>query len=160
MGGLGKGWAVAMTTLGAERAGKAATQYVGYRHELDVLAARLDKDGRLGDVIVRQRLAELVVEVELMRAVGSVIGARVAEGETVDKLLAIDKVNWSEYHCVFGSTALELLGASALTRPDGDGYQLDSLQRVFLESRGTPDRTRVESDSAQHHRRTDSGFAR
>ncbi|CAG7579859.1 acyl-CoA dehydrogenase [Rhodococcus opacus] len=136
VGGLCNGWAVAMTTLGAERAGKAATQYVGYRHELDVLAERLDKNGRLGDVIVRQRLAELVVEVELMRAVGSVIGARVAEGETVDKLLAIDKVNWSEYHCVFGSTALELLGASALTRPDGDGYQLDSLQRVFLESRG------------------------
>ncbi|MFD6058176.1 acyl-CoA dehydrogenase [Rhodococcus wratislaviensis] len=136
VGGLGNGWAVAMTTLGAERAGKAATQYVGYRHELDVLVERLDKNGRLGDAIVRQRLAELVIEVELMRAVGSVIGARVAEGQPVDELLAIDKVNWSEYHCIFGSTSLELLGATALNRPEGDGYQLDALQRVFLESRG------------------------
>jgi alkylation response protein AidB-like acyl-CoA dehydrogenase len=54
----------------------------------------------------------------------------------VDELLAIDKINWSEYHCNFGSVSLELLGASALNRPEGDGYQLDALQRVLLESRG------------------------
>ncbi|PBC49887.1 acyl-CoA dehydrogenase [Rhodococcus sp. ACS1] len=136
VGGLGNGWAVAMTTLGAERAGKAATQYVGYRHEWDVLVARLDKNGRLDDAIVRRQLAELVIEVELMRAVGSVISARIAEGQSVDELLAIDKINWSEYHCHFGSTSLELLGASALNRPEGGGYRLDPLQRVFLESRG------------------------
>ncbi|SEC89898.1 acyl-CoA dehydrogenase [Rhodococcus koreensis] len=136
VGGLGNGWAVAMTTLGAERAGKAATQYVGYRHEWDVLVERLDKNARLDDAIVRRQLAELVIEVELMRAVGSVISARIAEGQSVDELLAIDKINWSEYHCNFGSTSLELLGASALNRPEGDGYQLDPLQRVFLESRG------------------------
>ncbi|MFE7420321.1 acyl-CoA dehydrogenase [Rhodococcus sp. NPDC057529] len=136
VGGLGNGWKVAMTTLGAERAGLAATQYVGYRHELGVLVERLEKVGGLGDAIVRQRLAELAVEVELMRVVGSVIGARVAAGQPVDELLAIDKVNWSEYHCIFGSTALDLIGASALIRPEGDGYPLDALQRVFLESRG------------------------
>ncbi|MGW4336961.1 acyl-CoA dehydrogenase [Rhodococcus koreensis] len=136
VGGLGNGWAVAMTTLGAERAGKAATQYVGYRREWDVLVERLDKNARLDDAIVRRQLAELVIEVELMRAVGSVISARIAEGQSVDELLAIDKINWSEYHCHFGSTSLELLGASALNRPEGDGYRLDPLQRVFLESRG------------------------
>ncbi|BAH50862.1 acyl-CoA dehydrogenase [Rhodococcus opacus] len=136
VGGLGNGWKVAMTTLGAERAGQAATQYVGYRHELGVLVERLEKGGRLDDAVVRQRLAELAIEVELMRAVGSVIGARVAAGQSVDELLAIDKINWSEYHCIFGSAALELLGASALIRPDGDGYRLDALQRVFVESRG------------------------
>ncbi|WP_430334835.1 acyl-CoA dehydrogenase [Rhodococcus sp. ACT016] len=136
VGGLGNGWAVAMTTLGAERAGKAATQYVGYRHELGTLIQRLDENGRLGDTGVRQRLADLAIEVELMRSVGAVISARIVEGENVEDLLAIDKVNWSEYHCEFGSTALELIGASALNRPEGNGYELDSLQRVFLESRG------------------------
>ncbi|NKS65508.1 acyl-CoA dehydrogenase [Rhodococcus hoagii] len=136
VGGLGNGWAVAMTTLGAERAGKAATQYVGYRQELGTLIRRLDEKDRLGDDGVRQRLADLAVEVELMRAVGSVISARIVAGENVEDLLAIDKLNWSEYHCEFGSVALELLGASALSRPAGDGYELDSLQRVFLESRG------------------------
>lgn len=136
VGGLGNGWAVAMTTLGAERAGKAATQYVGYRHELGTLIRRLEEQGTLGDAGVRQRLADLAAEVELMRAVGSVISARIVAGENVEDLLAIDKLNWSEYHCEFGSTALDLLGASALNRPDGDGYELDSLQRVFLESRG------------------------
>lgn len=136
VGGLGNGWAVAMTTLGAERAGKAATQYVGYRHELGTLIRRLEEQGSLGDAGVRQRLADLAVEVELMRAVGSVISARIVAGENVEDLLAIDKLNWSEYHCEFGSTALDLLGASALIRPDGNGYELDSLQRVFLESRG------------------------
>lgn len=136
IGGLDNGWKVAMTTLGAERAGLAATQYVGYLHELGILVERLEKIGRLDDTTVRQRLADLVVEVELMRAVGSVIGARVAAGQPVEDLLAIDKVNWSEYHCIFGSVAMELIGASALIRPGGDGYALDALQRVFLESRG------------------------
>lgn len=136
IGGLNNGWQVAMTTLGAERAGQAATQYVGYRYEIGLLIQRLDKAGRLGDTTVRQRLADLVIEVELMRSVGSVIGARVAAGQSVDALLAIDKVNWSEYHCTFGSVALELIGASALIRPEGEGYELDPLQRVFLESRG------------------------
>ncbi|KXF49985.1 acyl-CoA dehydrogenase [Rhodococcus sp. SC4] len=136
IGGLDNGWKVAMTTLGAERAGRAATQYVGYLHELGMLVERLEKVGRLTDTTVRQRLADLVVEVELMRAVGSVIGARVSVGQSVEDLLAVDKVNWSEYHCIFGSVAMELVGASALIRPDGDGYPLDALQRVFLESRG------------------------
>ncbi len=125
-----------MTTLGAERAGKAATQYVGYRYELGLLVERLRKCGRLGDATVRQRLADLATEVELMRAVGSVIGARVAAGQSVDELLAIDKVNWSEYHADFGSAALELIGAAAVVRPPGEGYRLDPMQRVFLESRG------------------------
>lgn len=136
VGGLGNGWKVAMTTLGAERAGKAATQYVGYRYELGLLVGRLQELGRLDDATVRQRLADLAIEVELMRAVGSVIGARVAAGQSVDELLAIDKANWSEYHADFGSVALELIGATAVMRPPGNGYRLDPLQRVFLESRG------------------------
>ncbi len=136
IGGLGNGWRVAMTTLGAERAGQAATQYVGFRYEFGLLVDRLEKAGRLADPTVRYRLADLAIEVELMRAVGSVIGARVSAGQSVDKLLAVDKVNWSEFHCTFGSVALELVGASALIRPEGEGYLLDALQRVFLESRG------------------------
>lgn len=136
IGGLDNGWKVAMTTLGAERAGKAAVQYVGYRHEFDALIDRLGKLGRLDDQLVRQRLAVLAIGVELMRATGRVIGARVAAGQSVDELLAIDKLNWSEFHLEFGSAAMDLLGASALIRPAGDDYRLDGVQRAFLESRG------------------------
>lgn len=136
IGGLGRGWYVAMTTLGAERAGDAATQHVGYRREWEALAQRLREAGRLDDPLVRQELARLYLGVHLMRASGRRISDCLAAGEPVAELLAIDKLNWSEFHRDFGETALDLLGEQAAVRPEGPGYALDQFQRVFLESRG------------------------
>ncbi|MEV0084716.1 acyl-CoA dehydrogenase family protein [Saccharopolyspora sp. NPDC050642] len=136
IGGLNRGWSVAMTTLGAERAGAAATQHFGYQREWEALAQRLRDTGRLDDLWVRQELARLHLGVQLMRASGRRIADKLVAGESVDELLAVDKLNWSEFHRDFGETALDLLGEQAAVRPAGPGYALDRFQRVFLESRG------------------------
>jgi len=136
IGGLGNGWRVAMTTLGAERAGEVTTQYLGYRLEYDRLARRLAELGRLEDPRVRDELAGLYVRIELMRAHGRRVTDELRAGREVGRLLAIDKVNWSEFHCDFGAAAVSLQGMAGLVRPDGDGYPVDEFQRAFLESRG------------------------
>ena len=136
IGGLGNGWRVAMTTLGAERAGEVTTQDLGYRLEYDRLIARLRDLGRLADPLVRDELAALYVRIELMRAHGRRVTDELRAGHKVDRLLAIDKVNWSEFHCDFGAAAVSLQGMAGLLRPEGAGYPVDEFQRTFLESRG------------------------
>lgn len=135
IGGLHNGWRVAMTTLGAERAGDATTQHLGYRRELFALVQALGL--HQGDVDrIPPRLVDAYIQVELMRVAGRRIADAMTIGTTADGLLAVDKVNWSEYHAWFGEMATEELGLDGLLLPDGDGYPLTTFQRVLLESRG------------------------
>jgi alkylation response protein AidB-like acyl-CoA dehydrogenase len=136
IGGLGNGWRVAMTTLGAERTGEITTQYLGYGRELDRLVHRLAERGRLADPGVRHEVARLAIGVHLLRASGRRVADELRAGQPVDAQLAIDKINWSEFHCDFGAAALRLQGLAGLVRPTGDDYQVDEFQRIFLESRG------------------------
>ncbi|MFC6885477.1 MULTISPECIES: acyl-CoA dehydrogenase family protein [Actinomadura] len=136
IGGLNNGWRVAMTTLGAERAGEITSQYFGYRREFDALLGRLRSQGRLADPGVRRALAEAYVRVLLMRCTGRRAADELRAGGDAAALLAIDKINWSEHHCDFGALALDAQGPAGLVRPEGDGYRIDAFQRVMLESRG------------------------
>ncbi len=135
IGGLNNGWGVAMTTLGAERAGEATTQHMGYRQELIALVDALG----LREQDVDQLPASLVdayIHVELMRAGGQRIADSLRAGRPAEALLAVDKVNWSEYHSWFGEMAVEELGLDGLLLAEGTGYPLTMFQRVLLESRG------------------------
>lgn len=135
IGGLHNGWRVAMTTLGAERAGEATTQYLGYQRELFALVHALGLGPEDIDRIP-PRLVDAYIQVELMRVAGRRIADALTIGTGADGLLAVDKVNWSEYHAWFGEMATEELGLDGLLLPDGDGYPLTTFQRVLLESRG------------------------
>jgi len=135
IGGLNNGWRTAMTTLGAERAGEATTQYLGYRDELFALAGALGLGPDDADR-VPERLTDAYLQVELMRASGRAIADTLELGGTADRLLAVDKINWSEYHVWFGEMAIDELGLAGAVLPDGDDYTLTLFQRVMLESRG------------------------
>jgi alkylation response protein AidB-like acyl-CoA dehydrogenase len=45
------------------------------------------------------------------------------------------KLRWSEYHRTFGELAIDVLGAGAMVRPDGEGYPTSEWQDTFLASR-------------------------
>lgn len=135
IGGLNAGWRVAMTTLGAERAGEATTQYMGYERELLELVHALGISPNAIDDLP-PRLVDAYLEVQLMRSGGRRIADSMMAGQTADGLLAVDKVNWSEYHVWFGEMAVEEIGLDGIVRPEGAGYQLNTFQRVLLESRG------------------------
>ena len=70
-----------------------------------------------------------------MRFSGMRLMAQLAQGREPGPEASITKLFWSEYQQQVGELAVDLLGAQALVRPDGDGYRTSKWQNVFLASR-------------------------
>ncbi|MDR7085031.1 alkylation response protein AidB-like acyl-CoA dehydrogenase [Arthrobacter ginsengisoli] len=135
IGGLGGGWKAAMTTLGSERGAVAAVQHLQYEQELDELVRRGRELNRLADPQVRQELAWAFCQVHVMKATGERVLAKLASGEELGPEASLTKIVWSEYHRRLGEIAMDLQGADALVRPEGNGYKVDRWQKAFLSSR-------------------------
>jgi alkylation response protein AidB-like acyl-CoA dehydrogenase len=135
IGGLNNYWQVAMTTLGHERGGQAATAHLGYEREFWELVDTARKYGRTTDPLVRQRLAWAYTGVQLMRFSGLRTLAQLAEGRQPGPEASVAKLAWSEYHKRLGEIAIDIVGTDALVRPDGAGYPTSAWQNVFLSSR-------------------------
>ena len=67
VGGVGNGWAVAITTLMHERAGLGAAAAAGVRIALGQLIELARERGLDQDPIIRQRIAQRVIDVEALR---------------------------------------------------------------------------------------------
>jgi alkylation response protein AidB-like acyl-CoA dehydrogenase len=110
VGGVGNGWAVAITTLMNERAGLGASSAAGMRIALDELRQLAAERGADEDPVVRQRLAQLTIEVELLRlnswrGLTQIMkhGAPGPEG-------SLPKWQWAEIHQSLTELAVEILG--------------------------------------------------
>jgi alkylation response protein AidB-like acyl-CoA dehydrogenase len=115
LGEVGGGWRVAMTTLMHERATLGVGLQVRSRIALDELRALarttlVDGVPRSADPVVRQRLAQLVIEVEAMRINGLRGLSRVLQGEQPGPEGSVNKLMWSELNQRIAETALDLLG--------------------------------------------------
>jgi alkylation response protein AidB-like acyl-CoA dehydrogenase len=133
LGQLNDGWRVAMTTLMHERGTLGFALSVQARIALDgvIELARTQKiNGKpaINDPVVRQRIAQLHVEIEAMRltnyrALGTIIKTGVPGPEG-----SLGKLLWSESVQKLGDLAIELLGndgllASSKRREDVRGWQ-------------------------------------
>jgi alkylation response protein AidB-like acyl-CoA dehydrogenase len=117
VGEINRGWDVVMTTLAHERGGAAPhTRLQIERQLLGELARRTGRNGTAAadDPIVRQRIAQFAIEVEILRLTAyrnvSVIlrdGKPGPEG-------SILKLFWSELDQRMKDTAIEILGPSGL----------------------------------------------
>ena len=118
VGEVNGGWAVAMTLLGYERGEAAATTPVMFRAEYDKLVDLARQEGKSDDPVIRDRLASLYCEVEIMRLLGMgtltkfLKGAHPGPGESTFKLY------WSEYHKRVTELAMDILGPKAMI-PNG-----------------------------------------
>jgi alkylation response protein AidB-like acyl-CoA dehydrogenase len=110
VGEVGAGWRVAMSLLGHERGEEAATNPLLFRAELERLIALARQRGLTGDPLVRQRLADCLVRVEVMRTLGHRVLAGVAAGGELGPAASVSKLYWSEYHQIVTSLAEDLLG--------------------------------------------------
>jgi alkylation response protein AidB-like acyl-CoA dehydrogenase len=135
IGGLNNGWRVAMTTLGFERGGGAATAHLRFERQFWDLVELARAVGRDKDPLVRQDLAWAYTHVQIMRFRGLRLLAQLAEGQEPGPEASTSKLFWSEYEKRLGEIAADLLGAAGMVRPDGDGYRLNPWQEVFLASR-------------------------
>ncbi|MBB3044996.1 acyl-CoA dehydrogenase family protein [Nocardioides soli] len=137
VGAPGEGWRVAMALLGFERGVSVLAQVVGFARELDGVVDLARSNGAIDDPVLRDRLAGLKVELEVlrrqaMRGLSSAAGSDSA-GPSVFKLV------WADWHKRLGEVAMDVLGPAGLTTAtaDGDdaGYDLDRWQRLFLFAR-------------------------
>ncbi|MFF3210458.1 acyl-CoA dehydrogenase family protein [Streptomyces sp. NPDC002886] len=127
VGAPGEGWAVAMATLGFERGVSTLGQQVGFRRELEDLAALAKRNGAIADPLIRDRLVRAWIGLETMRA--SALRPGVAPSTA--------KLYWARWHRDLGELAMDVRGADSLLAAGahGDPYDLDDWQRLFLFSR-------------------------
>ena len=129
VGEPGDGWKIAMALLGFERGVSTLAQTVDYRRELTGVVERARENGALDDPVLRDRLAQLAVELEVIRLQG-------LRGLSTDTPGAdsVFKLVWAGWHRRLGEVAMQVAGPDGLLT-GGTGYDLDDHQRLFLFSR-------------------------
>jgi alkylation response protein AidB-like acyl-CoA dehydrogenase len=144
VGGEGEGWRVAMGTLAFERGASTLGQQLGFRTELDGIVAAARRNGRIDDPVIRQRLAQAHIGLEVMRlnALRTLAGS---ERGALGRDAMIGKLYWATVHRGLGELAVDVLGPEAMVCGDepagpadrgaGPHYDPTLAQRVFLYTR-------------------------
>jgi alkylation response protein AidB-like acyl-CoA dehydrogenase len=115
MGKLGEGWAIAQTTLGYERGGRALARITNYSSQFTRLveaARRLRRHGRplIEDPVVRQKLGRIWSEIEVERYQALRTLTLLERGEHPGAAGSLTKLSYSEFEKRFMELALEILG--------------------------------------------------
>jgi len=115
------GWRVANTTLANERGATFVwKEQVLHQVAIEVLAKTCAARGRLADPLVRQRLAQSWIEVELFRLHNERTLARLARGEEIGPESSLVKLFWAGMSQRMSETAVAVLGPDALLVEDDD----------------------------------------
>jgi len=135
VGQIGEGWRIAMTVLAYERGTVSLAAAVKYERDLACLAAACRDLGRTGSA-VREKLARLLVENEVLRANGIRMLANLADGKVPGPESSIEKIFWSELDKRFRETAIDVLGPGGqLQRHAADARTDVDWAREFLWAR-------------------------
>ncbi len=113
VGKLGEGWRIAMTILSYERGASALAEPAQNDRYFGDLVEGVRENGTIDQRDVREKLARLLVENEVMRANGYRTLATLASGRAPGPEASIEKILWSEYAKRQADVALELLGPRA-----------------------------------------------
>jgi alkylation response protein AidB-like acyl-CoA dehydrogenase len=141
VGKLNDGWRIAMTTLTYERGSASFGTQVQIRQALDDIIAVAQKLRRNGgvlsaDPVVRQKLAQAYIRVELMRLNNYRSITRQLRGAPPGPEASLDKLYWSEMHKWLQDVGQEMLGLHAQLSPESSYYPTAvNLQSSFLWSR-------------------------
>jgi alkylation response protein AidB-like acyl-CoA dehydrogenase len=139
VGEPGSGWAVAMGLLGFERGVSTIGQTLDYGRELAGVIDLAKRTGAIEQPVLRDRLARLKLELEVIRMQAlrglSAVGAG-DDSSAGGGAGSIFKLVWANWHKRLGEVAMDVAGpAGLLARQSGTGYDLDEWQRLFLFSR-------------------------
>jgi alkylation response protein AidB-like acyl-CoA dehydrogenase len=137
VGEPGDGWRVAMALLGFERGVSVLAQVVGFARELRAVVDVAEANGAIEDAVLRDRLAGLKVELEVMRF-QALRGLSVTGGADAAAAPSVFKLVWANWHKRLGEVAMDVRGLDGLLagQPTADApYVLDDLQRLYLFSR-------------------------
>ena len=137
LGKVNDGWNVAITALSNERANLGIGLYVTFKRNLDALveqARKLRRHGKpvIESPVIRQKLAQAFVELEVFRLNTTRALSNLAKRGTPGPEGSIQKLYWSELNQRNAQIAMEVLGPYAqLTDFDGGRWVYN-----YLRSRG------------------------
>jgi alkylation response protein AidB-like acyl-CoA dehydrogenase len=130
VGGVGRGWPVAMATLGFERGVSTLAQQIAFRRELDLVIAAARRSGSIDDPLIRDRIAQAHVGLEIIRLHAlRTLGGEQGYAASVTKLL------WSDWRRSLGELAMAVSDPATALITQAAPYELDELQTLFLFSR-------------------------
>jgi alkylation response protein AidB-like acyl-CoA dehydrogenase len=138
VGDVGDGWRIAMGTLAFERGASTLGQQLNFRNELDAITAAARRNGAADDPVVRQRLADAHIGLEIMR-VNALRTLSGTESGSLGREAMIGKLYWATFHRGLGELAMDVLGAEGTVHDAGVAenlsYAPSPFQRLFLFSR-------------------------
>jgi alkylation response protein AidB-like acyl-CoA dehydrogenase len=132
VGPIGQGWKVVMATLGFERGTAFLAQQLRFAEEYHRVVAFAQGRGEANDPLVRQRLADAYIGLEIMRLTGLRTVTKILQGGTPGPESSIGKLHWSKWHQRLGELEMDLMGADAQILADG---LLGEMQYTFQFSR-------------------------
>jgi alkylation response protein AidB-like acyl-CoA dehydrogenase len=133
VGGVGQGWAIAMATLGFERGVSTVVQQMQFGNELSALIEIARANGKARDPIIRQRIADAWVGLEIMRHNMVRTLSDDATEDLGDEALT-SKLYWSRWHRSLGDLAMDVQGLAGEVA-EGEEYNFGSLTQMHLASR-------------------------
>jgi alkylation response protein AidB-like acyl-CoA dehydrogenase len=116
VGGVGNGWAVAITTLMHERAGLGAASAAGVRRALDQLIELARDRGVADDPLIRQRIGQLQIEVEALRLNSWRGLTQIMKTGVPGPEGSLPKLQWAEVNQGLTELATEILGEEGVER--------------------------------------------
>ncbi len=133
VGAPGQGWKVAMGTLAFERGASTLGQQHNFQNELQHIIEIAKANGASRDPVLRQRLADAWIGLEIMRYNALRMLSR-EDGTELSPEAMITKIYWATWHRELGKLAMDVLGDEAEIL-EGAPYELSSLQRMYLFTR-------------------------
>ena len=137
VGEPGDGWRVALGLLGFERGVSILAQLAGFETELNAVVDLAKGNGAITDAVLRDRLAELKVELDVLRFTALRMLSQLdagADSSAAGGAASVFKLVWSNWHRRLGEVAMDVRGLDGLVTA-GFPYELDDVQRLFLFSR-------------------------
>jgi alkylation response protein AidB-like acyl-CoA dehydrogenase len=133
VGRPGDGWKVAMGTLAFERGASTLGQQLQFQNELDAIVAAAKENGTAADPLIRQRIAQAWMGLQIQRWNALRMLSRAERPELAPEAM-ITKLFWATWHRRLGKLAMDVLGPEAEVA-EGPPYALSRLQRLFLFTR-------------------------
>lgn len=139
LGAPDEGWAAAIRVLGIERATNRMYRAWRFENELRHLISACKTDPALADLLQERhyaaRLAETVVDIEVLKAhVETAVDALVS-GEQIGARGSLAKLHWSEAHQRFAALATELLSKASLPLTSAVKVAQRRFEGIYLQSR-------------------------
>ena len=133
VGEVNGGWRVAMGTLAFERGALTLGQQLTFLNEWREIVEAARRRGNHADPVLRQRLVQAWVELEIMKYTALRSLSSLEDG-TLTRETSISKLYWATLHRELGRLAMDVLGPEA-ELAEGAPYDLTLAQRIFLFTR-------------------------